>query len=350
MKIYTSVTIDMTTMETLSEESFEYSGPVALLKGSGGGGGSGRLGFPPYVENFHQHWLLGGDDYDKFGSKGWQPSYPTLSELLAQAIDPNGNPYTNTVSFDPTTVLNAIESDFADFRSNIIEVSDHVAGVDLDTDIAALYDAVQTAVDALAFDSDTYINSRVDVFEKDQREDLTRALSRFRAGMADVGAVQTSAFAIGEALVEAAYARNIDTFRSSLRLQSAGERTQLIGSGVGVFAQTLLNTQALRLNVEHQAAEFKRMDLVTNAEWYDREIDLNIREATWPLEAFQPVANFLASPPGGTGIPSGQKGGSVRAIGSAVGSLAGGMGLAALMMSPPSSAADTVAKNVATTQ
>ena len=39
MKIYTSVTIDMNTNKVISEESFDYNGPVALLKKGGDDGG-----------------------------------------------------------------------------------------------------------------------------------------------------------------------------------------------------------------------------------------------------------------------------------------------------------------------
>ena len=46
MKIYTEITIDMRTGVVESEESFEYSGPVAMCGGGGGGGGKG--GAPSY--------------------------------------------------------------------------------------------------------------------------------------------------------------------------------------------------------------------------------------------------------------------------------------------------------------
>lgn len=39
MKVYTKVVIDMNTMEVVEEESFDYSGPVALCGGGGSGGG-----------------------------------------------------------------------------------------------------------------------------------------------------------------------------------------------------------------------------------------------------------------------------------------------------------------------
>ena len=41
MKIYNSVTIDIETGEILAEDSFEYSGPLALCGGDGGGDGGG---------------------------------------------------------------------------------------------------------------------------------------------------------------------------------------------------------------------------------------------------------------------------------------------------------------------
>lgn len=47
MKIYTKVVIDMDTLDTLEEESFEYDGPVALC-GGGGGETSSTSGDPVY--------------------------------------------------------------------------------------------------------------------------------------------------------------------------------------------------------------------------------------------------------------------------------------------------------------
>jgi len=44
MRIYTSCTFDMETLETIAEESFEYEGEVALCGGGGGGGKGGGGG------------------------------------------------------------------------------------------------------------------------------------------------------------------------------------------------------------------------------------------------------------------------------------------------------------------
>ena len=41
MKIYTSCTFDMETLEVIDEEAFEYEGEVALCGGGGGGGKGG---------------------------------------------------------------------------------------------------------------------------------------------------------------------------------------------------------------------------------------------------------------------------------------------------------------------
>jgi len=50
MKIYTKVVFDMETLETLSEESFEYSGPLALC----GGGPSGTI---DYNTDIKSRWM-----------------------------------------------------------------------------------------------------------------------------------------------------------------------------------------------------------------------------------------------------------------------------------------------------
>lgn len=54
MRIYTKVVIDMKTGETLEEESFEYSGPVALC----GGGGDAPSGAPDF---YYEHLVGAGE-------------------------------------------------------------------------------------------------------------------------------------------------------------------------------------------------------------------------------------------------------------------------------------------------
>ena len=46
MKIYNKIVLDMNTLETLEEDSFEYTGPMTWC----GGGGGGKGGSPSSVE------------------------------------------------------------------------------------------------------------------------------------------------------------------------------------------------------------------------------------------------------------------------------------------------------------
>lgn len=51
MKIYNKIVFDMDTFEVLEEESFEYTGPIALCGGGGGkGGGSANTYTYTYTE------------------------------------------------------------------------------------------------------------------------------------------------------------------------------------------------------------------------------------------------------------------------------------------------------------
>jgi len=44
MKIYNKIVLDMNTLETLEEDSFEYTGPMTWCGGGGGGGKGGSPG------------------------------------------------------------------------------------------------------------------------------------------------------------------------------------------------------------------------------------------------------------------------------------------------------------------
>lgn len=50
MKIYNKIVFDMDTFEVLEEESFEYTGPIALCGGGGKGGGAANTYSYTYTE------------------------------------------------------------------------------------------------------------------------------------------------------------------------------------------------------------------------------------------------------------------------------------------------------------
>ena len=168
MKVITHCVIDMATMETLEEESYEYEGDVAWCGGSGGGGGSGEVDFPGYMKDWH------GDVLGHFSGK-------TVGDVMEYALE--NNPYTSAAAYDPTG-----ETD----------------------NMTAEADEQLTKVDAM-----DEIGEVVD-FDKN-------ILPKLEGGMRDINAVQSSAFAQARSNLWTDYAAKLATDKIKLRGEAVSQ-------------------------------------------------------------------------------------------------------------------------------
>lgn len=83
MKIYNSVTIDIATLDILSEDSFEYEGPICLC---GGGGSSTTINsideaYNARMANISEKELGMAEEYYRF----WQDSYKPMEQAQIDA-------------------------------------------------------------------------------------------------------------------------------------------------------------------------------------------------------------------------------------------------------------------------
>lgn len=260
MKIYTKVVISMETMETLEEESYEYKGEIAHCGGGGssGGGGSGKVDYPQYIKDVHQA-LLGGSDISLD-----TPTDTAINDAMA------ADPYAYLAGFDP---------------------SPHTA-------------EMAHAID----DLDVFINSM------ESTNEIEAQLAKFDAGMRDLNAVVSSAYAVGREVIAS-------TLMSS-KLQAKMELAKL-------------------------SVEARRIMIVVNKEFTQYENELEVEQAKWPLDMLQHGGNMLAAISGAattksagegpskaqsavggalSGAASGAMVGSaVPGVGTAVGAVAGGV-------------------------
>lgn len=280
MKIYSKVVISLETEEVLEEESFEYFGPVAQCgKSGGGGGGSGKMDWPQYLKDAHEQGL----------DKVWEVRGGTF------------NPYNDVdvFSYDPAAPLGAIDSDLADFNSMVVGYG--TLALDPKANWESLIDTVTNKFEDVVFDQST-IDAEIASFGDLLSADITSdALPRFRAGMRTVNAVQSSAFVIGEANIEAERVRSLAKYGTELNLKYMfnPQRIQAITGTVQELMQMQTHTIDKYKDLLHYQIEGNRMKIVANKEHQDTSNELAKLRGKWDFEELQYYANMISAISGG---------------------------------------------------
>jgi hypothetical protein len=303
MKVYKSVTFDMWSGEVVDEVSYEYSGPVDLCKG---GGASGKVDFPTYMKDIHNEWLNLNDD-DEIET--------SITGAMNSAL--GSSPYTSFSAYDPDVVL-------AESAAAVLAFSTLLGSVDEETEWPALFGITKTAVGVETAITSTEISesviaASVDSFGDSLDYDIdSNILPRFRRGMQDINAVVSSAFPIGESIIETNKLRAIAKYNSDLRLDAAGKnaeiglRTAIANleakkdygrvylDGVAQLLQYRMHKINWNLDLLRATIENNRIKIVAKKEQTVDDIELAKNDALWDLQVFQHGGNLLAAISGGT--------------------------------------------------
>jgi len=149
-----------------------------------------------------------------------------------------------------TSVLAALEDGLlpeADTKTYIDAYKLVVDALDIRADYTANAEAVATVVDDTILSS-MHIDDVVNAFDTSQQLTLARALNDVASGFVDIGAVNSSAFVIGLALIQQEHQQQVAKFEADLRLQQDQTRSQLINQGIATL------TQAQQYKLEQQKA------------------------------------------------------------------------------------------------
>jgi len=215
------------------------------MGGSGGGGGSGKIGYPAYVETAHNDWL------DNTGAD-------TMTDSMVDLMDAaHGNsPWAALSAYDPDADITAWEAAITAFAAIL-------AGITDTTDWAALFTQSATSIGAATalVVADTVVADAVAVGDlvvadevvadiadttdvpgiteavivadvaafANQLDDeiLTKVLPRFRRGMQDINAVVSSAFPIGQSIIESFRDREVAKHNSAIRLSASAKNADI---------------------------------------------------------------------------------------------------------------------------
>lgn len=288
------------------------------MSGSGGGS-SGAVSYPAYMQLIHGLWLDGGQTDTPDNS---------LTETINAAY--GNSPHLGRVAYDPTGEL-------ATAYAAVSEFSTRVGVLNPSNDYTVAFNTANALIDA---DSITIDEGRVtadiaafDAILTDQLEDIS--LPQFRVGMLNIGAVNTSAFVVGESLLRAYKARDVAKYGTELRVQLAAKQDEINSrfmlqrtENVRVATTQILTSLLKRVDLSREVAaltiEAKRIHIVAKKEQLGEQADWDEEEAKWDLELFSYAQNLLAGPSGGVGVNQKRPSKAVSAIGGALSGAATG--------------------------
>lgn len=305
MIVYTRTVIDIETLEIMESSSFDYYGSVTEC--GGGGGSSGKVGYPEYLQGAHDDWLS-HDEVDGITS--------SMTDITNSAL--GSSPYTGASVFDPDTDITAM-------LAKIASTEAVVNALDEDVDWAAYLVVAQAAAwETPAPAAAAEIAADVTAFGNELDTQLAATVfPRFEAGMRDINAVVSSAFVIGRALIEEQRNLEVAKYQSGLRTQAYLQRDNILADGVKdrnklatIGASQMLTSQVQRVQfqvaVTNSLVETRRIKIVAKMEQADGDLDIDVKDATWDLSVFQYGANLMAAPGGGTGVPGDHRPGKTQ--------------------------------------
>lgn len=154
------------------------------------------------------------------------------------AADEHADDAFDSISANVRTAMDTlVTSSTAATKTDVTSVIEDFLTQFLGSTVSNLGDVVTQAISAAnSAIGLAVIDSAVDNFEQKQMLPYMRGVNRFAGGMADVNAVNSSAFMVGMSNLEAEFQRSVGEFRGDLELRVF---TSVIGQYLALFQQTL---------------------------------------------------------------------------------------------------------------
>lgn len=261
---------------------------------SGGGGSSGKVEYPEYMQNTHETWL----------------------GIVSSDINV-GNPYTskNAPSIGELTATKSANVDFKaylDGRKSAIE------------GWLASGSATAPAIQSMINDLTAYINELRDIDDMTGAVELETVIyPRYEAGMRNINAVQSSAFVIGRAVMESNYAAAMIKEKYSL-INEVMKMKSLLVSGLDAAKeqsrQQLAHLDGYYDSLYARIIDTGRLLVIAQNEQAAMDADLDDKAGRWKLDNWQAACNVMASISGGTAV---QNRGTNRGTSALAGGLSG---------------------------
>lgn len=248
--------------------------------GSGGGSGAGANSWPEHMTNIHHQWLTNWED--DAASRPWTDDlYPNVAETMANAATAvGGNPFTGAVAYSPDVDLLNSQDAIDDFNADLAAgwtsfLTSSMAGIDATIASPVVFEGMENVV-----------SDRI-------RREQNKGLALFNARALDIGAIQTSTYAMALVMQEQDTRDRVYEFITAQEDRILVARLQLLGQ-LG-----LMRMEGARA-VAAQQGQQSQLQIVAKSEEQQVNQQWENAEATWDLDLFQYGSNVLASISGGT--------------------------------------------------
>lgn len=236
--------------------------------GSGGGGGSsGTVDYPDYMKDRHSKL------YDNM--------------MKAVTVAQNNNPYKYLQAWSPSSMI-----------------TNMTATIDCYDDIIRGFDPLSLWTELIGQIPPTVIglidNGPIDEYIESQKERLCTGLERevipkYRRGMQDIGAVMTSAFKIGEALLWMGVVDEQVALEKEFKGKLALAAYEYSFKSTNDIIQLTLQKISYHKEIAHYNLEMLRMGYTAMKEYTDSKNIYDIERAKWNLEMYKYLMDSLGS-------------------------------------------------------
>lgn len=275
---------------------------------SGSGGSSGRVDYPDYMKTFHNAML---------DHTGVDTPTSSFVDIFNAAL--SNNPFTSAAAYDPDTELDAMDTAVAAFSSP-------VNGISWLTDWdSAMEQAVESA-DRLVEPS---VADAVDAYGDVYDDDLAlKVIPAFEGGMRNIGAVMTSSFAVGKAIIYGMRDRDVARFQEDLRVRLKLQHAELAVDSAKVIVSMLVDQAKLEGQLANLSVEVERLKIVAKDEEASENLTIDEADALWDMKLIQYGSNLLAGISGGTAVsPQDKPSKTASVLGGALSGAAAGMAI-----------------------
>lgn len=245
-----------------------------------GGGQSGTVGFPVYLEAQHEDWLT--------------TDLKSMKNFIDERQD-GPSPYTSAFAFNP-------EPELDDAQRLMDELNDKGDAFDATTEWEDALDTVTTKLDSTLLTT-SEITSAVARFNANQVAEFQKGLSRTAGGFADINSVSTPAFVIGAGMVEMAKQRSSDDFDSKLELQQDRERTFAALQSTAELLKAFVTEFDFKRASSAMQLEMSKMTIISQSERLEQELAIDVNDFEYDMHLFSYGQNLMSAISGAPTIP-----------------------------------------------
>jgi hypothetical protein len=249
---------------------------------SGGGHGSGEVSYPDFIKTDAEKFLNSIEGWVTTGS-------PALED---------DNPYEDVGAYSTSSRVGQIMAVTRDFRTFVTEL-DHLGAADaIASQAEALADNSGTLV------SDGEISNAVTQFHGREQASADRSLAILKSGYNAIGAVNSSSFALAQALLLEEVDRRTAGFSAELAIEAGKLKLNYVLENMKGMLQAYFNINDMRKSLVVGEIDSYAKILIAEKEQHDSDVRINVKERLWPLQLHAYWANAFASIGGGTGMSS----------------------------------------------